>query len=134
MDIKELLSSNLQAQKRLALITREIYEMLSEDPHSAVLGKTQINEMLDASFHFLKQSNLLLPMIEKELNLLGGEDGNLEAQIVKKVDQKNSTKTRKSSTKKAGASKSVAKKTTTKKTTAKKSPKSAEKTVIENQA
>lgn len=87
MDVKELLADNVQAHKRLALITREIFEMLSDEQNTGVLGKSQLNELLAASFHFLKESSLLLPMIEKELNLLGGEEGDLESQLVNKLTQ-----------------------------------------------
>ena len=100
MDLKEILERNQKAHHRLGVITKKLFDTLSDGHHTS-LRMTDVNEMMSASFEILKESDILHSYISDELS--GGE----KAEEVKPATKKAVTK--KAPAKKA-ATKKVAKK------------------------
>ena len=103
MDLKEILERNKKAHHRLGMITKELYDTLSDGHHTS-LRMAQVNEMMNASFEMLKESDVLHSYVDEELK---------PAEVEEKAEPKKATK-------KAAAKKPAAKKPAAKKATAKK--------------
>ena len=66
MDLKEILERNKKAHHRLGMITKELYDTLSDGHHTS-LRMAQVNEMMNASFEMLKESDVLHSYVDEEL-------------------------------------------------------------------
>ena len=66
MDLKEILERNKKAHHRLGMITKELYDTLSDGHHNS-LRMSQVSEMMNASFEMLKESDVLHSYAEEEL-------------------------------------------------------------------
>ena len=113
MDLKEILERNKKAHHRLGLITKELYDTLSDGHHNS-LRMSQVSEMMNASFEMLKESDVLHSYAEEELKV--EEKVPAKKAPAKKAAAKPAAKKAeaKAPAKKAAA-KPAAKKTTTKK-------------------
>ena len=131
MDLKEILERNQKAHHRLGVITKKLFDTLSDGHHTS-LRMTDFNEMMSASFEILKESDILHSYISDELS--GGEKAEEVKPAAKKAAAKPAAKkvaekpAAKPAAKKAAAkpaakktaAKKAAPKTTAKKATAKK--------------
>ena len=66
MDLKEILERNKKAHHRLGMITKELYDTLSDGHHNS-LRMSQVSEMMNASFEMLTESDVLHSYAEEEL-------------------------------------------------------------------
>lgn len=130
MNLKEIVERNKKAHHRLGLITKELYDTLSDGHHNS-LRASQVTEMMNASFEMLKESDVLLSYADQELLIVIEDD--LTEEPVKEAPKKAAKKpaAKKAAPKKKepleeapveekAAKKVPAKKTTTKKAVAKK--------------
>ena len=69
MNLKEIVERNKKAHHRLGLITKELYDTLSDGHHNS-LRASQVTEMMNASFEMLKESDVLLSYADQELSLI----------------------------------------------------------------
>lgn len=105
MNLKEIVERNKKAHHRLGLITKELYDTLSDGHHNS-LRASQVTEMMNASFEMLKESDVLLSYADQELLIVIEDD--LTEEPVKEAPKKAA---KKPAAKKAATKKAVAKKT-----------------------
>ena len=105
MDLKEILERNKKAHHRLGMITKELYDTLSDGHHTS-LRMAQVNEMMNASFEMLKESDVLHSYVDEELKPEDVEEKTEEKKVAKKTAAKK-TATKKPAAKKAAAQKDV---------------------------
>ena len=127
MDLKEILERNKKAHHRLGMITKELYDTLSDGHHNS-LRMSQVSEMMNASFEMLKESDVLHSYAEDELKAsTKTETKKAPAKKAAAKPAAKKTEAKKAPTKKVAAkpaakkaaAKPAAKKTTAKKTTKK---------------
>lgn len=118
MDLKEILERNKKAHHRLGMITKELYDTLSDGHHNS-LRMSQVSEMMNASFEMLKESDVLHSYAEEELK---ASEPVVEKAPAKKAPAKKvaAKKTEAKPAAKKAAAKPAAKKAPAKKTVAKK--------------
>ena len=85
MDLKEILERNQKAHHRLGVITKKLFDTLSDGHHTS-LRMTDVNEMMSASFEILKESDILHSYISDELS--GGEKAEEVKPAAKKAPAK----------------------------------------------
>ena len=87
MDLKEILERNKKAHHRLGMITKELYDTLSDGHHTS-LRMAQVNEMMNASFEMLKESDVLHSYVDEELKPADVEEKTEEKKVAKKTAAK----------------------------------------------
>ena len=102
MDLKEIIERNKQAHHRLGVITKELHDTLADGHHTS-LRFSKVQEMMEASFQMLKESDVLHSYMDEEMKA---------AEAAKKApDKKAADKpaAKKAEVKKAPAKKAAAK-------------------------
>ena len=87
MDLKEILERNKKAHHRLGMITKELYDTLS-DGHHASLRMAQVNEKTNASFEMPKETAVLHSYVDEELKPADVEEKTEEKKVAKKTAAK----------------------------------------------
>ena len=63
MDLKEIIERNKQAHHRLGVITKELHDTLADGHHTSL----KVQEMMEASFQMLKESDVLHSYMDEEM-------------------------------------------------------------------
>ena len=66
MDLKEIIERNKQAHHRLGVITKELHDTLADGHHTS-LRFSKVQEMMEASFQMLKESDVLHSYMDEEM-------------------------------------------------------------------